>query len=126
MLNLVLLAHHVRMSGVNSTVLLDLPIAELGVELVGRGVQRVSTWVVFVAVVIIKYGGLADGHTDDRAPVLVCVSRAPVAVTALGSKQDRGNVVDLVGGLRACALLGDTATLAPSVAGVQDEGEEEN
>lgn len=84
------------------------------------------TWVVLVAVVIIKNGGLADGHTNDGASMLVCASRAPVAVTALGSEQNRGNVVDLVGGLRARALLGDAATLAPSVAGIQDEGEEEN
>lgn len=39
MLNLVILAHHVCMSNVNSIVLLELPIAELGVELVGRGVK---------------------------------------------------------------------------------------
>lgn len=126
MLDLVILAHHVCVPDVNSIVLLDLPIAELGVELVGRGVKRVTAWVLLVAVVIIEDRGLADGHTYDRAPVLVCASRAPVAVAALGSQQNRGDVVDLVRGLRAGALLGDAATLAPSVARIQNEGEEED
>lgn len=85
-----------------------------------------SNWVLLITVVIIKNGGLADGHTNNRASMLVCASRSPVAVTTLGSKQNRGNVVDLMGGLSAGTLLGDTATLAPSVAGIQDEGEEEN
>lgn len=85
-----------------------------------------STWVLLITVVIIENGGLADGHTDDRAPMLVCASRAPVAVTALGSQQNRRDIVDLMCGLGAGTLLGDTAPLAPSVAGIQDEGEEEN
>lgn len=85
-----------------------------------------STWILLVTVVIIKNRGFADGHTNDRASMLVRASRAPVAVTALGSEQNRGNVVDLMGGFCACALLWDTATLAPSVAGIQDEGKEEN
>lgn len=38
MLNLIILAHQVRVSDVNSIVLLDLPVAELVVKLVGRGV----------------------------------------------------------------------------------------
>lgn len=58
--------------------------------------------------------------------MLMSASRAPVAVTALGSKQNRGNVMDLVGGLGAGTLLGDTATLAPSMACIQNKGEEEN
>lgn len=85
-----------------------------------------SSWVLLIAVVIVKNGGLADGHTNDGASMLVCAPRAPVAVTALGSEQNGGNVVDLVGGLGAGTLLGDTATLAPSVARIQDKGEEEN
>lgn len=39
MLNLVILAHHVCVSNVNSIVLVDLPIIQLGVELVRRGVK---------------------------------------------------------------------------------------
>lgn len=58
--------------------------------------------------------------------MLVSASRAPVAVTALGSQQNRRNIVDLMGSLGAGALLGDAAALAPSVAGIEDEGEEEN
>lgn len=85
-----------------------------------------STRVLLITVVVIKNRGLADRHTNNRASMLVCASRAPVAVTTLGSEQNRGNVVDLMGGLGAGALLGDTAALAPSVAGIQDKGEEEN
>lgn len=82
--------------------------------------------VVLVAVVVVQDGGLADRHPDDGAAVLVRAAGGAVAVAALRPQQDGGDVVDLVGGLRAGALLGDTATLAPSVAGVQDEGEEED
>lgn len=126
MLNLVILAHHVRVSNVDPVVLLDLPVVQLVVELVGRGVVRVSAGVLLVAVVVIEDGGLADGHADDRAPVLVCVPGTPVAVPALGPEQNGGDVVDLMGGLGARALLGDAATLAPPVARIQDEGEEED
>lgn len=82
--------------------------------------------VVLVAVVVVQDGGFADGHPDDGAAVLVRAAGGAVAVAALRPQQDGGDVVDLMGGLRAGALLGDTATLAPSVAGVQDEGEEED
>ena len=129
MLKLVVLAHHVCVSpdaDVHSVVLLQLPVAQLVVELVGRGVQRVSPLVVLVAVVVVQDGGLADGHADDGAAVLVGAPRAPVAVAALGPEQDGGDVVDLVSGLGAGALLGDAAPLAPPVAGVQHQGEEEN
>ena len=129
MLKLVLLAHHVRVSpdaNVYSVVLLQLPVVQLVVELVGRGVERVSPLVVLVAVVVVQDGGLADGHADDGAAVLVGATRAPVAVAALRPQQDGGDVVDLVSGLGAGALLGDAAPLAPPVAGVQHQGEEEN
>lgn len=116
MLDLVVLAHHVSLPNVNSVVILGLTIIQLRVELVGRRVKGVSTWVLLVTVVIIKNGGLTYGHSNDRASMLVCVSRAPVAVTALGSKQNRRNVVDLMGGLGTGTLLGDTTALAPSVA----------
>lgn len=124
MLNLVILAHHVWMS--DPIVFVDLPVTELGVQLVGCRVEGVSTRVLLITVVIIENRGLTDRHADDRASMLVCVSRAPVGVTTLGSQQNRGDVVYLVGGLCACALLRDTATLAPSMAGIQDESEEED
>lgn len=126
LLNIVFFAHRVRVpSNVKSIILQDISIAEL-VELVGRGVQRVPPSVLVVTVVIIENGGFPDGHSNDRAAVLVISSGAPVAVATLRTQQDGGNVVDLVGGLGAGALLGDPTTLAPSVAGVQDKGEEEN
>lgn len=124
MLEVVFLAQDVRVS--DAEVLVDLPIAQLGVELVGRGVQRVPARVLLVAVVVVENGRLADGHADDGAAVLVCVPRAPVAVAALGSEQHRGDVVDLVSRLGAGALLRDAPSLAPAMAGVQDEGEEED
>lgn len=104
----------------DSIVLLDLPVAQFVVELVGGGVQRACHWVLLVTVVVIENGGLADGHADDRAAVLVSVSGPPVAVAALGPQQDGGDVVDLVRGLSAGAFLRDAATFAPSMAGVQD------
>lgn len=111
---------HVRASAIQPVVLAELPVVQLVVELVGGGVERVPAMVVFVAVVVIQDGGLANGHPDDRAAVLVRAARAAVAVAALRPQQHRGDVVDLVGGLCAGALLGDPAALAPSVAGVQD------
>lgn len=125
MLQLVVLAH-VYMCNINPIVLVELPIVQLVVQLVGGGVERVPAVLVLVAVVIVQNGGLADGHPDDGAAVLVRAAGAAVAVTALRPQQDGGDVVDLVGGLRAGALLGDAAALAPSVAGVQDEGEEKD
>lgn len=126
MLNIILFAHGVRVpSDVKSIIIQDFPVAEL-VELVGRGVQRVPASVLVVTVVIIEDGRFPNGHSDDGAAVLVISSGAPVAVATLRTEQDGGNVVDLVGGLGAGALLGDATTLAPSVAGVQDKGEEED
>lgn len=124
-LQLVVLAH-VHMPNVNPVVLVELPVIQLVVELVGGGVERVPAVVVLVAVVVVQNGGLADGHPDDGAAVLVRAPRAAVAVAGLRTQQDGGYVVDLVGGLCAGALLGDAAALAPSVAGVQHEGEEED
>lgn len=127
MLNLVFLAHDVRVpAGADAVVLLGLPIAQLAVELVGCGVHGVSARFVLITVVIVEDGGFPDGHADDRVPVLVRASGAPVAVAALRPEQDGGNVVDFVGGLGAGTLLGDASALAPPVAGVQDEREEEN
>lgn len=125
MLQLVVLAH-VRMCSVNPVVLVELPVVQLVVQLVGGGVERVPAVLLLVAVVIVQNGGLADGHPDDGGAVLVRAAGAAVAVAALRPQQDRGDVVDLVGGLRAGALLGDAAALTPSVAGVQDEGEEKD
>lgn len=124
-LQLVVLAH-VRMCNIKPVVLVELPIVQLVVQLVGGGVERVAAVLVLLAVVIVQNGGLADGHPDDGAAVLVRAAGAAVAVAALRPQQDGGDVVDLVGGLRAGALLGDAAALAPSVAGVQDEGEEKD
>lgn len=129
MLKFFFLAHDVRVSpdaDVHPVVVVELPVAQFVVQLVGRGVQRAPDGVVLVAVVVVQDRGLADGHADDGAAVLVGVPGAPVAVAALRSEQDGGDVVDLVGGLRAGALLRDAAALAPSVAGVQHQGEEEN
>lgn len=117
---------HVRASAVHPVVLVELPVIQLVVELVRGGVERVPAVVVLVAVVVVQDGGLADGHPDDGGAVLVRAAGAAVAIAALRPQQDGGDVVDLVGGLCAGALLRDTATLAPSVAGVQDEGEEED
>lgn len=114
------------MPNVNPVVLVELPVVQLVVELVGGGVERVPAVVVLVAVVVVQNGGLADGHPDDGAAVLVRAPGAAVAVAGLRPQQDRGDVVDLVGGLCAGALLGDAAALAPSVAGVQHEGEEKD
>lgn len=125
MLQLVVLAH-VRVCGVNPVVLVELPVVQLVVQLVGGGVERVPAVLLLVAVVIVQNGGLADGHPDDGGAVLVRAAGAAVAVAALRPQQDGGDVVDLVGGLRAGALLGDAAALTPSVAGVQDEGEEKD
>lgn len=129
MCNLVLIAHHVSVSShahVYSIVFLALPIIQLVVQLIRRGVMRVSTLVILIAVVIIQDGRLSNGHADDGASMLVCPSGASVAVAALGPQQHRGNVVDLMSGLSAGALLRDSAPLAPPVARVQDEGEEED
>lgn len=116
---------HVSASAIQPVVLVELPVVQLVVELVGGGVERVPAVVVLVAVIVVQDGGLADGHPDDGGAVLVRAAGAAVAVAALRPQQDGGDVVDLVGGLRAGALLRNTATLAPSVAGVQDQGEEE-
>lgn len=124
-LQLVVLAH-LRMPDINPVVLVELPIVQLVVQLVGGGVERVPAVLILVAVVIVQNGGLADGHPDDGAAVLVRAAGAAVAVAALRPQQDGGDVVDLVGGLRAGALLGDAAALTPSVAGVQDKGEEKD
>lgn len=117
---------HVRASAIQPVVLVELPVVQLVVELAGGGVERVPAVIVLVAVVVVQDGGLADGHPDDGAAMLVRTAGAAVAIAALRPQQDGGDVVDLVGGLRAGALLGDTATLAPPVAGVQDEREEED
>lgn len=58
--------------------------------------------------------------------MLVGSSGTPVAVATLRSQENGGDVMDLVGGLGAGTFLGYTATLAPSVTRIQDEGEEEN
>lgn len=89
MFKLIFLAHNVCVSSdanADSILLLDLAIAQLVVELVGCGVKGVSTLLFFITVIIIKNGSLTNGHTYDRAAMLVSAPRAPVAVTALGSK----------------------------------------
>lgn len=109
---------HVCASAIHSVVLMQVPVIQLIVKLVGGGVERVPPVVVLITVVVVQDGGLADRHPDDGAAVLVSAAGAAVAVTTLRPQQDRGDVVDFVGGLRAGALLGDTAAFAPSVAGV--------
>lgn len=79
-----------------------------------------------ITVVIVKNWSLTNRHSNDRAAMLVCASRTPITVTALRSEQNGGNVVDLMCGLGTCTLLGDTATLAPSMAGIQHKGEKED
>lgn len=125
MLQLIVRAH-VRASAIHSVVLMEVPVIQLVVELVGGGVERVPAVVVLIAVVVVQDGGLTDRHPNDGAAVLVRAAGAAVAVTALRPQQNGGDVVDLMGSLRAGALLGDTATFAPSVTGVQDEGEEKD
>lgn len=129
MLKPVLLAHHVCVpsdANVDSIVLMHLPIVQLVVQLVGCGVERMAALLVLIAVVVVEDGGLTDGHADDGAAVLVGVAGAPVTVATLWPQQHRRDIVDLVGGLGAGALLGYAPTLAPSVAGVQHKGEEED
>lgn len=117
---------HVSASAIHPVVLVELPVIQLVVELVRGGVERVPAVVVLVEVIVVQDGSLADGHPNDRGAMLVRAAGAAVAIAALRPQQDGGDVVDLVGGLRAGALLRNTATLAPSVASVQDEGEEED
>lgn len=125
MLQFVVLAH-VRVSDVNPIVLVEVPVVQLVVQLVGGGVERVPAVVILVAVVVVQDGGLADGHPDDGASVLVPAPGAAVAVATLRPQQDRWDVVDLMGSFCAGTLLGDASALAPSVAGVEDKGEEED
>lgn len=126
MLDIVVFEDHVRVptnTNVDPVIVQDVPIAELVVELVGCGVMRVSASVLVIAVVIIENRGFSNGHSDDGAAVLLSASGPPVAVTTLRPEQNGGYVVDLMRGLCTGALLGDPTTLAPSVAGVQDECE---
>lgn len=127
MLDFIVLAQHVAVPHVDPIVLVRFPVGKLGVKLVWSGVERVSTRLVLITVVVVQDGRLSDGHADDGAAVLVvAASRAAVAVAALRPQQHRGDVVDLVRGLGAGALLRDAAALAPSVAGIEDEGEEKD
>lgn len=84
-----------------------------------------STRLVLIAVVVVQDGRLSNGHANDGAAVLVVATAgAAVAVATLRPQQHGGNVVDLVRGLCARALLRDASALAPPVAGIEDKGEE--
>lgn len=88
-------------------------------------IQELAGLLVVVAVAVVQDGSLSDGHADDRA-VLVSAG-CPEPVPGLGwSEQDRRDVVDLVRGLSAGALLGSSAATAPTLASVKDQGEEED
>ena len=102
----------------------DFPIAQLVVDLVGCGGVCVSHLIVLITVIVIKDGGLPDGHANNRT--VLELPGAPEAVPTLGPQQHRGDVVDLMGGLCAGAFLGDTSALAPAVTCVQHQGEEED
>lgn len=88
-------------------------------------IQQLAGLLIIIAVTVIQDGRLTDGHANDRA-VLVGAS-CPEPVPGLGwSEQNRGNVVDLVGGLSAGALLGRSASTAPALTSVHDQNEKED
>lgn len=68
-------------------------------------------------VIVIQDGGLPDGHADHG--VVGLQPGGTEAFAGLGAQQHRRDVVDLVRGFRAGALLGDAATLLPAPLGVQ-------
>ena len=74
-----------------------------------------------LVVIVIQDGGLPDGHADDG--IVGLQPGGAEAFPGLGAQQHGGDVVDLVSGFRAGALLGDAATLLPAPLGVQRHSE---
>lgn len=89
----------------------------------GAGLCPPRRLLLFLILVVIQDGGLADGHPDDG--VVGLEARVAEALTGLGAQQHRGDVVDLVRGLRAGALLRDAAALVPAPLGVQSHHEDQ-
>lgn len=85
--------------------------------LAGDMVGPTGRVLLFFIVIVIQDGGLADGHADDG--VVGLQPGGAEALAGLGAQQHRGDVVDLVRGFRAGALLGDAAALLPAPLGVQ-------
>lgn len=72
-------------------------------------------------VIIIQDGGLPDGHSNDR--IVSLQPRGAEAFPGLGPQQHGRDVVNLMRGFRACALLGDATALLPAPLGVQSHSE---
>ena len=124
----ILLAHHIHMAPNDAIVVVHLPITQVVVDLVGRGVERghLDIWIILIAVIVVEDGCLTNGHANDGATLLVGVSGATVTVSALWPEQDRGDVVDLMCSLSARTLLWNTATFAPPMTSVKNQSEEQN
>lgn len=88
-------------------------------------VQQLSRLLVLLAVAVVQDGRLADGHADDRG-VLEGSGATETVTTLRGSQQNGGDVVDLMSGLGAGALLRSAATPTPALTGVQDQREEKD
>lgn len=73
--------------------------------------------VLLFVVIVIQDGRLADGHADDR--VMRLQPGGAEAFPGRRAQQHRRDVVNLVGGFRAGALLGDATPLLPAPLGVQ-------
>lgn len=89
----------------------------------GAGLCPSRGLLLLLVLVVVQDGGLADGHPDDR--VVGLEARVAETLTGLGAQQHRGDVVDLVGGLRAGALLRDAAALVPAPLGIQSHHEDQ-
>lgn len=76
---------------------------------------------VLLTVIVIQDGSLPDGHADDG--IVGLQPGGTEALPRLGTQQHRWDVVDLMSGFCACALLGDAATLLPTSLGVERHGE---
>lgn len=79
-------------------------------------------WVLLLLIVIvIQDGGLPDGHADDG--IVGLQPGGAEAFPGLGTQQHRRDVVDLMRGFRAGALLRDATTFLPAPLGIQRHGE---
>lgn len=72
-------------------------------------------------VIVIQDGGLPNGHADDG--IVGLQPGGAEAFPGLGTQQHRRDVVDLMSGFRACALVRDATALLPAPLGVQRHGE---
>lgn len=87
----------------------------------GAGLCPPRRLLLLLVLVVVQDGGLSDGHPNDG--VVGLQARVAEVLPGLGAQQHRGDVVDLVGGLGAGALLRDAAALVPAPLGVQGHHE---